>query len=704
MGYKVYYDDIWKNSDEASQICSKWGEQFDTLSKRIERLAECNKFRGTAADNIKSYFNEIHRTIAQGLSVIVKHYMVNFIAYYGGYVNNVDSGDGSRERYTTIFDDEVGNGGSVYRKVSKLIDKTEDAQARAMRVVYDIDDLVNLFSPGGNALKNDLNDALSIANQIHTRVENYESTHRNDFSDLDTLIDEINNIINSQLSNHRTSVGSYTSGGIQSMCNVEKLSYSVTNVINQVNQIVNDENFGDMANHVSSYQSVVAAEIEEEEKKSREWVKWAAIGVAIVGGVALTVVTMGGASPLVVAGVGAAVGVTTAASNAFADNYYENGSFTKGMDWSEFGKNCFIGGVTGFISGYAGAASTAMSAVKAPLESALYSVATSVAESGAEGVINTAWDVGEAVIGGKSSGEILSVLEDDVDKMMKDITVNGAQKFVGSYIGGKFGINTGDKSFLKKFGEKTVKTVASTFTESFTSTSWDVGKAFVDAESSENIGNIVKNGATTFGKKLVKNEVSAFASTVSSSLDGKIDNIDSKVGKVILKTTADTAIDTAGKAVGGIGSQTIDYFAGNKEDGEPVVDFKELWEEDLKGGRTIVQTASDKLTNNIMSADEEKAFQHKMMQKDIDRDGKVEVVSFGSGNRSVLKQDYDAAVNLAGKGDYKDKTVQDILGLSNDTDVSAKNIHVREVEIEDLSKSTRKYSKKTNATTVKVNN
>ena len=692
MGYKkVYYDEIWSITSNGSNACKQWAEKLESVNKGITQLTSSQAFTGKSADNIKNYFNQVHSVLISVLGSICETYITQAASYYKGYQRSVDSGDGSNYgvRYTTIVFDEVDANGSISRKIRSIQSDAAAVANSAISVKNQISGLVGyMSSPNVDDLINQLNKAISKATTVNNRVSSYEGSRTNDFAVIDSLISHAQRIISTQLGSNRVPVASYQSGGIVQFCDLQDL---ITD-INAASKIVEDfkasEDYEDAMNLAFNRDAI----IHEEEKESREWVQWIAVGFAVAGAIVLTVATVGGASPLICVTIGAASGFATAASKDFADNYVENGSITEGMDWSKFGKDCLIGTATGAISGYAGSVSVG-SSIQQPIDKALFNVAKATVENAAEGLIECSWDVGEAFISGKSGGEVISVLEKDVSDMIRDITVDGATDFVGGYISGSFDVNSAEKGYFKKLGEKTLENIGTSTTEFGLNTVWDVGEAVIDPNSSKDFVGILEANAKEYAGDLAKGEVEA----VFEGFDSKLDKIDNSTRKVVVKTLTDTLSGTISDVMKGISSQSVEMAFGTRDS----ISIEEVWEDNLEDGRAIFKYAGNSAGKNIADeVNEEKSFYIKMKQKDYDKNGKLDVVVFDK--YAVLKEDYDAAVANAGKGAYKDQSVQDILGLPRNTAVSEKHIRIETVDIEKLEKSNYKGRKTTNATKVTI--
>lgn len=212
-----------------------------------------------------------------------------------------------------------------------------------------------------------------------------------------------------------------------------------------------------------------------------------------------------------------------------------------------------------------------------------------------------------------------------------------------------------------------------------------MGEAVVDDNSSTTVESALKKGA----KDTVSNIVGgATKAVVTEGLFDKVDNIKSKTGKVIAETATDTLADTTKNVTKGVTGRTMDYFYGDGNAGE-ILDLENIWEEDLEGGRKIAKSAGESagkhISNEVFKDDKH---YNNLKKIDSDGDGKIEVVQFN--DYAVTKQDYDVAVKNAGKGAYKDKTIQDILGLPKDTDLNTAKERTVSIDMTEKYSSDRK--------------
>ena len=686
MSYKkVYYDEIWDITSKGVTKCNKWCEELNGLQKALDEFQSTCAFTGQAADSMKGCVQEVHGNLNNILSVIVHTYMAKAAEYYQGYLSNVDMGDGSDygAHYTTLVYDEVNDSGSIKSKIDKVKNLMNAVANDANKVKSSISDLVVISAyPKKDSLTDALDRAMKKASLVHKLVGIYESSHANDFSEIDELIAQAQRIISNQLAHGRVPVIEYQSGSIAYMCDIDKVNVNLTAAADYC-KAFSESSEGKEAMALALNRDAL---LEEEARAGREWVRWLVVGVAVVGGIVLTVVTVGGAAPGVCAGVGALVGGTTAAASCLAENYIEHGDVFKDTDWSNFGKQVVIGTVTGAISGYAGAVAQG-SAIKQPIQAAWTSTKYKLAEKAAEGTINTLWDVGDAYISNKPGDEIKSIFLKDVETGLKDTAVSGATAFAGGWVKGKYSIDTSDKSYLQKFGEATVESTTSHLAGGSVKAVFDVGEAVFDNDPNTTVTSaLYENVKETSG-----DIVGDIAGNAVSSINSK--GIKNPVLKPTVQTIQDTTADTVKNAAKGMTERTIDYGAGKLDDASKIVD--DIWEKDLDSGRKVAQSAGSSFGKHVTDeVFDEKKYYVDMKRHDYDKDGRMTFVQFD--DYAVTKEDYDAAQKVAGHGAYKDKTAQEILGLDRDTDLSSGK--ERTVDIEKTEKYS--YQRKTTDTVV----
>lgn len=678
MGYVVDYNGLSFVEQSVKSKCEEWASVLGKACSNIETLVNTDSIQGTLADGINTYLKEVHfSTILVPLISALGLLRTNVCLYLDGYRDQVDN------KYNAhISENELI---SVKRHFSSIINSVDYLEEKLTREVQPVSDLIYLAVPSSTMLIDSLEAVRNHCIKLDTKITQFESTRAaSDFAKIDEIITNVQSLLDSQMGNKRVKVRDYQAGMVSAMTDVVALMESVQSI--------------------QDYQEAVADELQEalerdqemlqDMQEERQWAKWVAMGVCVIGSVTLLVVSAGTATPLVCAGVGAAVGLTSAAANGFADNYIATGSLVEGMNWAEFGKDCLIGTVTGAVSG-AGLKIAHGSSVVKPLERAMMKTATGIVENSSKGIVNFAFDVGTAVVAdGATFDTILTAASDSTESMMKDVLVGMASDAAGGFVGGVFDTQAGDKGFLQTIGEETIGNLAEKEAQIGSAVTFDAFTGFTSGDDGLEILSTIdfdmKEGAQAF----VEDE---FSSALSSGFDTAIDNKfkgdktpTEKMWSSTLKGANKTVTGTAGTFMGGATGQLFD-------DGR--IDVEELWNEDLGGGAEIAKNFSEGLVGSAIDENfSEQKFRNNLGVHDYDHDGKVEVVTFKNfSGYSVLKEDYDAAVESAGGVGYRGRRAQDILGVPRNVSFSEDNIEVHKYKTSSLKKADYTGKGKTNA-------
>ena len=694
MSYKkVYYDEMWTVATSGKRLAVDWNAELVDIQNKIESFIDTSEFKGVAANNIKNYLSEIHLSLLVLLQSICTAYAVQAADYYGGYINRVDAGDSDTGRYTTIVFDELHSSGSIQSNINSIKKKTEDIAASALQVKNQIASIVRLSSfPKTSGFIDALNKASSKVKTLHEAVLNYESNHANDFDNIDCLLNHARSIISRQLSANRVPVASYQQGYISTMCDMQDIYNNLNALGEKITELENSPDFEKSLEIVDNREAMIA----EEEQESREWVKWVAIGVAIVGAIVLTAVTAGGASVAMCAVVGGVTGIATSATSQFADNYVKNGSLTEGMDWSEFGKGCFVGAVTGAVSGGFGAAAKIGSAIKAPVKYALSSAGRTLAIEGSGAVADTVWDVGEAIVT-QGPKDIMEIIGENLNEHGKSMLSKTASSFAEDLVLGRLNIKppkTGAAGVLQNLGKESAKNITGAFTEEAVETTWEViGEAVTSKDGEADYQSIIKDGFDDFVVKFTQDEAGSVFSTVIA--DPAKTKINDKIGS---NSTSDKYFKTGTDIFADVGEGFV------SEGGEAIA--KEILDEDYDFElddyiRDSVESSSTKVAEDLVYGTQyDSKAEANLLAKDYDNDGKVELVVFDK--YCVLKEDYEAAIANAHKGSYKNMSAQDILGLPKNTAITKKYIKTQVVDIDKIQESTYKGRKKSNVSRYEI--
>lgn len=693
MEYKIYYDEISDITSNGAKKCGSWITGIDAVQKKVNRIIESSVISGRGSDSIKQYLAHYTSTLSVVLKLICRSYYDQAVSYYQGYISSVDSGDGSKFgcRYTTIASREVAYFGTAEKGLNDLNNKAQAIASDAERVKNRISDIVCIYDkPQIDNFQSQLNHLLRQLRTINSRVTGYENLRRNDFAEIDKLINNAEQLLRSQLGLSRKKITAYTPSDFLNMCDCEDLVNNINGVNTLINKIESNPDFENAVYLAENRDELIKAE----EQKSREGVKWLAVGVAVIGAVVVTVVTAGTGSILVGALVGGAVGGITSFTSAYADAYYEDGDVS-GEDWSKIGKSTVRGIAEGVVDGVISVGAVG-SVVKTPFKKGMESVGKLALKEAAGTVTDTIWDVGEAAIGGKLDGDkIFSIVGSNTTQMTKKIVVEGGAEFLSTFVSADISINsTGTEKYMEKVGNSVVGNLTKSASETVLETGWNLTESFIsdpnfgyDTVLSE-IANNGKKFLSSAGGDIVNGFVSAGGERFGDFLT---DDVSDEAKKKVIETANKSIFDAGESVAENITEEAVTSAV------DPNHEFKldgDFW-------RKTTKDAVTSLGNDIAEGAMENKKFNTYIKKRADENGIVEVVYIDKDTK-VLKEDYDAAIELAGKGSYKNKTAAEILGLKKDRDIS--NISVKKIQYARIQKSDAKSDTKTDVTALQMTN
>lgn len=679
---KIYYDDIASITDKERKKTEAWQKQISAVAEKLSKFVDTYKFQGKAAEGAKNYINEVLVPLSTVLNAACTSLQVNAVAYYGGYQSEVDQADGSGKakggdgglHYTTIVYDEVNPSGSVKRRINDVQDRVRDVESRANSARQSVAHLMRMSSPNTANLIDQLNEALKKATGVCDRAANYEAKHSGDLNDFNALLRDARSIINAQLGAGRVTAMSYVSGQVGKMVDFSAMADHINATYDNIEKITESPEFAGYYELVASYDSY----IEAEERQKREWVKWVAAGIAIVGSVALIVITAGTGSILVGAVAGGVIGGITAGTSSLANEYYKDGDISKD-DWKKIGKDAFVGTVVGAVEGGFMVAGP-VSGLNTPMEKLVAAGTRGAVKEFAGGMAETAWDVGEAWISGRPGDEIKSILIQDLEKTGVDTALGFVKSGISAGIEGKMNIGVNSDEFLKKFGHETVTNAITSFTDTGLDYIKEWGECVVTGKDFDKIDSLDELG--DFGKEVLgqfaKREISSGLDSISGSIknDHKDYFKDHKGMDRLRKTTV----------------SVIDAAAGNIAEDYINNDFKLDLDSDLalKISKDAVGDIAKDVTKDAVRDRQDKIRaqqdQERLRKEALENWQKAHPGETPQGNEAEMidvvrvkasdgktytftKSEYDKARALANKDDYEGQTTAEILGMPKGTKI-----------------------------------
>ncbi len=345
MNYKVDYDNLHELNENILNQSKKWSDKLEVLMLDLENLAETSNMSGESAEAIKYYLENVHMKIISSLSNLIFLHSMNCNRYSQKYFNYIDTNTHAKIYFEELDDSRK----DLKKQQSKVIDIDQIIRS----IIRESRDIIYLEYKGSLDVNDVHNESITFIDKLDKKIVSLENQHySNDFVYTKELIDALNEFIATQCCYSRN----YRDGflGESFYLTKEYKALLATNI--KVNSEIED--------NIESFESAMAnrserLEVLESERKKRERLANIITGsVALIGAIALTVVTFGAAGPAVAIGCGALIGGITKGTSALADEYVEHGNLLENSDKVDWGEcvieattGAIVGGFTGYIGG-----------------------------------------------------------------------------------------------------------------------------------------------------------------------------------------------------------------------------------------------------------------------------------------------------------------------------------------------------------------
>lgn len=433
MNYKIEFDSLDSMYNSVSNQANNWITELNAIKGKFQTLIDTSNMSGAAADNVKSYIENVHMTLIALLSQLVSLHSSNCLLYKSDYQTNVDT-----DLHAVI-------------KSSELLDykgRIDSTKATAVSIdesiAYVLKGIKDIFYVSYANISEVDAQHISVStflSDLDNEIKALEDNHNNnDFINTSDMIKSLSAFINEQKSTGRTYRTDFTTENLAGSSSFMQLYNSYVGVTREY-----EEKSSSITTAIENENERVAAlqqEYEERQKKANV-IKWIVTGVCVIGSIVAIAATGGAATPLVVGAVSAVSGAVMAGANNLADQYVEHGNLIENsdkIDWSSFGKDVVVAGVAGFATGAIGAgvggAITSKLGSTAIGNSLLHS-SSSIVRVGTGAVIGSVSEVSSGIITRGvgtliTTGDVKEAFGDAVD--VKQIALDAAIGGVGGGI------------------------------------------------------------------------------------------------------------------------------------------------------------------------------------------------------------------------------------------------------------------------------
>ena len=301
MSYKIKFDDITSVQVESQKTMNAWEEAIANLNKAMSDFINNQNLQGQAVSSMRSYLVEVHGTLLQTLVNLMNDYSTNLLLYKDGYYQ-IDSSNHAKlpgQVFTTLHSDLKSSRDNLKSEI-ELLNTTKDK----------VSDLVSYSGSSHTSTVMNYNFLMNQVKNLDNSIIQYESNHASqDLVAFKELLSATKALIAEHAGKTRT-VGTYQSGDFAKLQSVQRFAIAYQQASKQMESRVE---------RVQAAQERDKARFEALARSDKGWKDMAVSALTIIVGVTAIVVTLGSATPLVVAG--GIVGLGTTAYGA--SNMYE---------------------------------------------------------------------------------------------------------------------------------------------------------------------------------------------------------------------------------------------------------------------------------------------------------------------------------------------------------------------------------------------
>lgn len=310
MAFLIKYDDITNVYLFSNSKVSGWSKQLQNLKTGMTEFSALTSFQGAAADNVRSYLQDVHGTIQVSIQEILNEFCARFLLYRDGYYSQIDN-----DSHAVLTEDTFNQLLSFYPSSQASFEGVHSGLAGTINSISDI------FGPGipdASGVRQGYETVKSMVMNLRDTTGSYETGHAgSDLTNLDALIASLSTFITYYRDvTYASAAPGYIAGSAGTCPAAADLGFAL------------DKAYNDRAALSDELTTAVGNEKTRMEALEKEWAdqraddgayKWVmGAGAVLVGTIAI-VATAGAATPLVVAAV-----VAGSCSIAYgASNMYE---------------------------------------------------------------------------------------------------------------------------------------------------------------------------------------------------------------------------------------------------------------------------------------------------------------------------------------------------------------------------------------------
>ena len=440
MGYKVNFDSLDSLHKAVSAQSDNWAQELETIREKVQTLIDSSNMSGQAAENIKSYFENVHMTLIGLMNQLIAVHKSYSMMYIDDYQRNVDT-----DTHALLLEDEINH---YHTTLSGNKSAIAEVDTSLRQTLSDISDIVTITCPDASNVTGEYDGVLTFLTELDEQIRGLEDQHhKNDFADSSEMISALKAFVQEQNGKSRSFKTEFTVDDLASSATFRELYNAYLNLGESYASREAELNLA--VEHQTERAEILQQEYEERQKKAQVF-KWIVTAVCIVGSIAATVATAGAASGLAAVAIGGAISatssvITTAAGN-LADQYTEFGYDHSKYDWGDLGHDVVVAGVSGFVTGAVGSG-LGVAAQSTKIGSTVLNSSNSLVRLGGNAVLGSTQDVICGIVSRGADGLINPDGQNASLKevfSLKNIVMDATSGAVGSTLGGTVNEKLGD--------------------------------------------------------------------------------------------------------------------------------------------------------------------------------------------------------------------------------------------------------------------
>lgn len=183
MGQNIKFKELSDMQSSVQKELATVKTALTSLQTANDDFTDSKPIKGQLGDAIDTYFQEVHSNLVIDIAEVVNEIPTILNKYVGDLVN-VDT-----SATAIIHEDHVKH---VTKLVEDAVNKKDDVDKQVRSTLSEIDDIVSITIPDDSPLRDAQTTQAKNANDLLTKLQQFDTNHQNDFSDIKTLMDGIN--------------------------------------------------------------------------------------------------------------------------------------------------------------------------------------------------------------------------------------------------------------------------------------------------------------------------------------------------------------------------------------------------------------------------------------------------------------------------------------------------------------------------------